>query len=280
MSSIDVSANGGGQASVASSTSHRPSLTRPVVVAAVVMAIPLILLAVLLCALIPVVPWWVGIVVGLLAAVAVVALRLRRSHDVVLGSFQSGTSDSIGVERASNLLQSLSLASGMQEPELRVMAEPSRNAAAIRHRDTATIIVTSGLLDSADVIQMEGVVAQMLTRLKNGDAEQATVGAALFGLPILGTGLKGLLGPIARFAMEDARPQDRDLQADREAVSLTRYPPGLRQALTLISEGPEPQMSVPESVAHMWIAEPAATVAAGRSDRAPLELRIDALAEL
>lgn len=279
MSTIDASTDSGSQTTAKAGSADSPSHARPVAVAVAMLAVPFVVLGVVVCALLPIVAWWVGILIGVLAAVLVVGLRLRKAHDVVVASFKSGTSDSIGVERAGNLLQSLSLASGMPEPELRVIADPSRNAAAVRTASGSTIIVTSGLLDSADVIQMEGVVAQMLARLKNGDAERATVGTALFGLPILGTSLKGLFGSVARFAMDDRSPQDRDLQADREAVALTRYPPGLRGALTLISDGPSPTMVVSDSLAHMWIAEPN-TTATDRSERAPLELRIDALAEL
>jgi len=57
--------------------------------------------------------------------------------------------------------------------------------------------------------------------------EAATVGAALLGLPVLGSPLEPLIGRVARFGMEQAVSPDSDLSADRQAVSLTRFPPGL-----------------------------------------------------
>lgn len=281
MSSTDAQSSSENHIETSSPTGNvRPSFVRPLSIAFVLVALPLVILAVVICAIVPVVPWWVGLVLGLVVAAVVVANRFLRAHDVVVSRFRSGTSQSAGVERATNLLQSLSLASGMSEPNLQVAADPSRNAAIVRKGDTATVIVTSGLLDSADVMQMEGLVAQVLARLKNGDAEWATVSAALFGLPILGTGLKGLLGPVARYAMDNGQSQDRDLQADREAVALTRYPPGLLKALQLIEESPGTTASAADGVEHLWIAAPDSEPTAISSDRASLELRIDALAEL
>jgi hypothetical protein len=70
---------------------------------------------------------------------------------------------------------------------------------------------------------------------------------------------------------------DRDIEADRQAVSLTRYPPGLRQALATLAEGDTRPASLTAGSAHLWLADPEDTSSGGR---APLALRMDVLAEL
>jgi len=132
-----------------------------------------------------------------------------------------------GAARLENLVQGLSLAGGVEEPQVVVLSDPARNAMAVRNGGRNRIVVTQGLLQSLEVVELEGVVAELLTRLKNGDAEAATLGAALFGQPILDGPLRSVLGPVARMGLGRLLSADRDLEADRQAVRLTRYPPGL-----------------------------------------------------
>lgn len=255
-------------------------LNRAVLPAFVALAVPLMLIGILLFWLIPG-PWWFGIPLGIAIAAVAVWLRVRKADEIVLSKLGGGLLHADGSVRLENLVQGLSLAGGVVEPNLIVLSDQARNAMAVRSRGQNHLVVTQGLLQALEVVELEGLVAELLTRLKNGDAEAATVGAALYGAPILDGPLSSVLGPVARGVLGGLLAADRDLQADRQAVSLTRYPPGLLGALAAIRRGEVKPAAYSRGLAHLWIADPSVeTKDAAVSVRAPLGLRIDVLAEL
>lgn len=250
--------------------------------AVALVAVPLILIGWLLFAILPG-PWWLGVLLGLIAAVVLVWLRLRSAATSVLSKLGGGLLQADGSVRLENLVQGLSLAGGVDQPDIVVLSDPARNAMAVRSplgSDSRNhLVITQGLLQAVDVVELEGVVAELLTRLKNGDAESATVGAALFGQPILDGPLGAMLRPVASLGLGRLLNEDRDLEADRQAVSLTRYPPGLFGALKVIGEGDNTPKSYSKGLAHLWLIDPSQGAENPGSERAPLDLRIDVLAE-
>ncbi len=255
-------------------------LNRALVPAVAVLAVPAIIIASLLFWLVPG-PWWLGIPVGIAVAVLFVWLRARRADEIVLSGLGGGLLQADGAVRLENLVQGLSLAGGVVEPNVIVLSDQARNAMAVKRQDRNHLVVTQGLLDALEVVELEGLVAELLSRLKNGDAEAATVGAALYGGPILDGPFASVLGPIARAMLGGLLAADRDLEADRQAVSLTRYPPGLLGALAAIRRGDVTPSTFSDGQSHLWIADPAMeTKGAENNLRAPLGLRIDVLAEL
>jgi heat shock protein HtpX len=251
--------------------------------AAACLAVPLVVIACLLFAVLPG-PWWLGLLLGIAVACLLVWLRLRSAASGVLSKLGGGLLQADGSVRLENLVQGLSLAGGVEEPDVVVLSDPARNAMAVRaptgSGDRNHLVITQGLLQTLDVVELEGVVAELLTRLKNGDAEAATVGAALFGQPILDGPLGSVLGRVASFGLQRLLSEDRDLEADRQAVSLTRYPPGLFGALKLIGEGEIMPKSYTPGTGHLWLIDPERSTAEVGGSRAPLDLRIDVLAEL
>lgn len=249
--------------------------------AAALVAVPLILVGWLFFAIVPG-PWWLGVLLGLLVAVVLVWLRLRSAATGVLSKLGGGLLQTDGSVRLENLVRGLSLAGGVEEPEVVILSDPARNAMAVRGPIGSQnhLVITQGLLQALEVVELEGVVAELLTRLKNGDAEAATVGAALFGQPILDGPLSSVLSPVASFGLGRLLNDDRDLEADRQAVSLTRYPPGLYGALQLIGQGDVVPKSYSKGLAHLWLIDPAGGADDSGAARAPLDLRIDVLAEL
>lgn len=241
---------------------------------------PAVIVAVLLFWLLPG-PWWLGIPLGIAAAALFVWFRARRADEIVLSRLGGGLLHADGAVRLENLVQGLSLAGGVVEPNVTVLSDQARNAMAVRRQGRNHLVVTQGLLDALEVVELEGLVAELLTRLKNGDAEAATVGAALYGGPLLDGPLASVLGPIARALLGGLLAADRDLEADRQAVSLTRYPPGLLGALAAIRRGEVKPAAYSDGQSHLWIADPSVEANdAEHTVRAPLGLRIDVLAEL
>jgi heat shock protein HtpX len=252
-----------------------------VVAVAAVLAVPLILVLVLVCWVIPAVGWWVGLPLGLAVAVAVVASRLRNLAAARLRSLGAQPADPGTYARFHNVVQGLSLAGGIPEPDLYVVDDDARNLACVADRDQSAIVATTGLLTNLDRIGLEGVMAGAVVRIRSGDAAAATLGAALFG-PLLAGPASKVLAPLAALGLRRLLATDRDLIADRATVALTRYPPGLLGALTMIRSGSiRPAASQPASE-HLWLVPPSAAEhqPGGVLAPAPLDLRIDVLAEL
>lgn len=255
--------------------------TEVIASAALVLAVPLVVVSCLVLAVVPWIPWFVGIPVGLVVAAVIVARRVRRAADILLAGLGAVPADSGDHARFHNLVQGLSLAGGVPEPELYIVHDDARNAAAVVQGDRSAIVASTGLLQALDRISLEGVVAESLVRIRSGDAEASTLGAALFGGLLLGP-VAAVVRPAAAFGLRRLLPADRDLVADRAAVTLTRYPPGLLAALTTIRSGSARARVATMANEHVWLVPPA-TVGEARDvvvSGAPLDLRIDVLAEL
>lgn len=252
-----------------------------VLLAVALLAVPAMIFLCLVAAVLPGVPWWLGIPLGVLAAGLIVFLRYRRAVDHVLAGLGVAPAKPETYPRYHNIVEGLSLAGGVGEPDLYLIDDDGRNAVALAQGDRCAIVASTGLLESLDRISLEGVVAETLVRIKSGDAEAATLGTALFGGLLAGP-LASVARPAAAFGLRRLLSDNRDLAADRAAVALTRYPPGLLSALTTMRAG-----SVRLGVAgpgneHIWLVPPATVE--GANDvmvaAAPLDLRIDILGEL
>lgn len=241
------------------------------------LAVPLAVVLVVLAAIVPGVPWWIGIVLAVAVASALVIVRLRGAYQRVLATIGAVPAKEDDHPRFHNIVQGLSLAGGVGEPDLYVIDDPARNAAAVARGPSRAIVATTGLLAAIDRIALEAVVAECLVRIGNGDAESATVGAALFG-PLI----DGPARPLGVYGLRRLLSDDRDLAADRAAVALTRYPPGLSSALGAIAAGPVRPTRVPGHHDLLWLVPPPAIDPAGPVpvEVPSLSLRMDVLGEL
>jgi len=208
-----------------------------------------------------------GVVVGvavLIVVAAGLAAWARFSGDRrVLAAIGGREADALTDGRLWNLVEGLSVGAGVRQPRLRVVASSGLNAmSAGTSPGRAVVGVTSGLLAELDRIELEAVLAEQLIQVRRHETLPATVLAATFGL---GRAL--------------ALPDDRDLNADRAAVALTRYPPALASALEKLDTKGAAVPGQPASMAHLWLADPSTTPTPGRG-RLPLRDRIEALREL
>ncbi len=161
--------------------------------------------------------------------------------------------------RLLNLVEGLCATVGVRRPEVRVRPAEGLNAAVCgRRRRTATLVATQGLLDELDRVELEGVVAQLLTRVRANDMVPATVTVATLGI-----GATLLSPPEPVTAM------------DRAAMSFTRYPPGLISALEKMEAKGTTVKGVSRAAAHLWFADPGT-----RPSQTSLADRIAALREL
>lgn len=177
--------------------------------------------------------------------------------------------------RFHNLVEGLCVAAGLPQPRLHVVDDPALNACAVgRGPRTASVVVTRGLLDTMDRIELEAVLAHEMARIRDHDTLPATLAVVLVGFPALAGPVGRPFDPLVRAGMRRCLGPGRTFEADLAAVDLTRYPPGLISALQRIQEAGSAVRSASEATAPLWIAP-----ALGRGEPA-LEMRIAALREL
>ena len=209
--------------------------------------------------------WWAWSwpfgVVGFVLASVVLGLLMWWAADPLARHALGGTPADAAVHaRLFNLVDGLCATVGAHRPDLRVRQERSVNAAVCgRRRRSATLVVTQGLLDELDRMELEGVLAQQLTRIRCHDMLPATVTVATLGI-----GATLLAPPEPVTAM------------DRAAVRFTRYPPGLVSALEKMRSLGTHVNGASRATAHLWFAQPGP----GTGPATSLEDRIEALREL
>lgn len=255
-----------------------------------VLSLPLVVAAIVVCVVAPWLPWWLGLPVGVAGAVLLTVRRLQSAHDVVVDRIV-GDRPLADSERFENLVDALTLTAGIRRPEVFVLDAAGMNALAVSRSFRHTIIVTRGLIEALGVVELEGVVAALMVRLRNGDAESATLATALFGLPLIGGWYQPVLQSVADPVVGPLLPEARDLMADQQAVSMTRYPPGLLRALETIRRLDQPMADPPSGFNALWLipdhvggsGDTATSVDADPSamaSRSLLDLRIAMLSEL
>jgi heat shock protein HtpX len=236
------------------------------------------------------------VVTGALAAVA-----WWGSEPLARRLIDARPADPVRHARLFNLVEALCVNAGVPPPGLYVVADAGLNALTVgRTPRHATLVVTEGLLEGLNRVELEAVLAHELAHIKSDDILISTVSVALFG--ILGTPAraagKGGAGAIAGyvllplsaaagFGLQLVVGRHREEVADLNAVGLTRYPPALVAALekmqergTLVRSG--------QATAHLWLGDPVGPAPTDRlawlsrlfETHPSLEVRIEALREL
>lgn len=211
----------------------------------------------------------VGIVaaVGLAAAwVLLVRARLAGASEAVVAGLGASPLVPGDAPRFENLLAGLCLSSGVATPTTWVLDRPTMNALVCSSEHRIDIVVTRGLLEGLDRLELEGVIANLLGRVRDGSAGYITTVTALLGD-------SGRSRSMSSSALGDQWL----VRSDLAAVDLTRYPPGLRSALDRMVAAGTAVDGAPERTSRLWIAP---CGAAQGDDEPPLSLRIAVLSEL
>jgi|SRR5579875_791595 heat shock protein HtpX len=209
--------------------------------------------------------WWASswpyAIAGFVAGTTVLAVAIWWAAEPLARRALGGVrADPWRHARLLNLVEGLCATIGVRQPTVRVRDEASLNAAVCgRRRRSATLVVTEGLLKELDRLELEGVVAQLLTRIRCYDMLPATVMVATLGIG-------------ASFLS----PPEPVTAIDRAAVAFTRYPPALASALEKMDMKGTEVRGASRATALLWFAEPGA----GTKVPTPLRERSEALAEL
>lgn len=175
--------------------------------------------------------WW-SILIGIVASAVVGAVLFSQAESITARSIGSASTPGSLHPRLENLLESLCALAGVPEPTV-YMVNAERPDAAVFGTSAmrGNLAVTNGLLNTLTVVQLEGVLARELARLRNDELRWDTLAVSMIRLPLQP------FGSFGRELVQWARGTDVSVQDDLAAVDLTRYPPGLSEALRVMERG-------------------------------------------
>jgi len=217
---------------------------------------------------------WLGLVVGAVAAAVATALAYFSSDRVAMGSVQAVPFSGPAAARLTNVLDGLCVAAGIERPPLLVVEDPAINAFAVgRGPHESSVVVTSGLAENLNRVEIEAVMAHVLASVQCHDAAVMTVAATFVG--------RGLapLGAVANKVMVHMVPPEQKILADRAGMELTRYPPAMVAALRKIRDHKLVVRGASRATAQLWF-EPPMDIGGASTPRLTLDERISALQEL
>ncbi|MDQ2677936.1 MAG: hypothetical protein M3Y51_04270 [Actinomycetota bacterium] len=220
---------------------------------------------------------FVGIAAAIVLAVVwvlVIRARVAGASSKALASVTTTPLVPGSQPRLENVLEGLCMTGGVSDPTVHLVDSPAMNAMVVADAEHADLVLSTGLVDGLGRLELEGVVANLLGRVRDGSARY-------------GTTVVGLLGSsqIAARRLAAGLGEQRSVHSDLAAVDMTRYPPGLISALARMGDVGTVVAGAEPSTAHLWIApvvdgadrvpsEVAATAVQ------PLSLRIAVLEEL
>lgn len=233
----------------------------------------------------------VGAIVGVALAIVLTVIAVVKADAVVVWITQASLAPESDYRRLHNVVEGLCVTIGVQKPQVYVISDVAPNALVIAQGSSRNAIaVTTGLVNKLDRIQLEGVVAQLVSRLRSGEVGTLTRVSVLLGAPVIigellqrkkysdggrepregdrgvsqsavasfasGVGLLLMkLGYVIGPLMKWIGGTSSDIAADIAACRLTRYPPGLAQALEVVSHDRTVVRSTSMTIAHLWFVE-------------------------
>jgi heat shock protein HtpX len=215
------------------------------------------------------------------------------------------------------IVENLSIAAGLPAtPEVRIVDDPAPNAfAAGRDAKHCYVCVTTGLLQTMDTRELEGVISHELAHVQHRDVRLMTLVAVLVGviamvsdialrllffgggrrrgsspadLVVLAIGIVGLiLAPLAAVGIQMAISRRREYLADEGGAEISGDAEGLALALRKLMDDPREIRHASRSTAHLYIEGPLRNASGPRAllgglfdTHPPLEDRIAALEKL
>ena len=134
--------------------------------------------------------------------------------------------------RLFNVTEGLCATFGLSMPTLHILDDSVPNACVLgRDSRRSDLVVTSGLLRTLHLVELEGVIAHELAHVKRGDNGVSSVGVTLATLFGGERTLRRCVG------------ENREYRADVVGASVVRYPSGLLGALCTMMESPPPSSS-------------------------------------
>ena len=269
--------------------------------------------------------WLLGELTGFGTAGLVLAVVIAVS--MTIGSYYASDKIVLAISKARpvqkeeypylyNVVEGLAIAAGIPKPRCYVIDDTAPNAfASGRNPKNSVVVVTTGLLDKLNRVELEGVIAHEMSHIKNYDMLVQTLAVVMVGVIALlsdwilrsflfggrrrssdrGRGNAGsiliivglvlaILSPIIAQLIRLAISRKREFLADASGALITRYPKGLASALRKLSSDREPLEVANKATAHLYTINPLKDLKGGVnklfSTHPPIEERIAALEEM
>ena len=192
-----------------------------------------------------------GVLISVVLGAAVAVVMHRRSAAAALGSLGARPLADGDHPRLDNLVEGLTVAHGFRVPDMYLVDDGAPNAAVLaRTPREGALVVTSGLVERLDRVQLEAVLAHELMRVRRGEA---TVNLTVASLPGRLAGIApGLASRAGRWITDGSVLVDADLAV----TDITRYPPGLESALESIRTDGRTVANNSRAHRHLWLNVP------------------------
>jgi len=259
-----------------------------------------------------------GLVAAVIIALAMTVGSYYASDKIVLAMSKARPVTKEEFPYLYNVVEGLTIAAGLPPPRCYVIDDTAPNAFATgRNPKNSVIVVTTGLLEKLNRVELEGVIAHEMSHIKNYDVLLQTLTVVMVGIVALlsdwmrrtfwwgggrrrdsdrGKGSGGaaiilalalvmaILSPLIAQLIRLAISRKREFLADASGAMLTRYPPGLASALRKISADKEPLEAANKATAHLYIVNPLKDISGPInklfSTHPPIEERIAALEKM
>ena len=189
-----------------------------------------------------------------------------------------------------NVVQEISLASGLPAPKVYIIPDDDPNAFATgKDPQHSSIAITRGLLTTLERDELQGVIAHEMSHIRYYDIRLMTLVTACVGALVLladislrglrfgflsGRGVRSkeknplgiallilwlltaLLAPILTQLMAMMISRKREYLADASAAELTRNPLALAKALQKLENASAPTVAIKRGIAHLCVVDP------------------------
>jgi heat shock protein HtpX len=223
-----------------------------------------------------------GMVVALLVALAMNLFAYWNSDKMVLSMYGAREADERSAPELYAMVRRLAGNAGLPMPRVFIMENQQPNAFATgRNPDHAAVAVTTGLLQTLNSEELEGVLAHELSHIKHRDTLLMTITATIAGaismlanfgfyfgggrnndnnVGPIATLLLVILGPLAAGLVQMAISRGREYEADRGGAEISAQPLALASALRKIAGAaehiPNPAAERNPASAHLFIVNP------------------------
>src|SRR4029077_2639628 len=223
-----------------------------------------------------------GMIVALLVAMAMNLFAYWNSDKMVLSMYGARQVDERSAPELYAMVRRLAGDAGLPMPRVFIMENQQPNAFATgRNPEHAAVAVTTGLLQTLNADELEGVLAHELTHIKHRDTLLMTITATIAGaismlanfgfyfggarnndnnMGPIATLLLVILGPLAAGLVQMAVSRGREYEADRGGAEISKQPLALASALRKIAGAaehvPNPAAERNPASAHLFIVNP------------------------
>jgi heat shock protein HtpX len=231
-------------------------------------------------------PIFVGIAISIVLAVGGLLYSITSGAALILRVSGARPADPIHYQQLHDMVETLAIGDGLKKPDVYIIDDQSPNAFATGiSRDKAAITFTTGLLETMNQEELEGVTSHEMSHIKNHDIRLLVIVSTMIGMAALLASVVWrtafyanmgrsrdngqlvivivvvgallavigfLFGPLIRLALS----RRRESLADVSGVELTRNPAGLLSALKKLQQNDKPFKGMNHVTAAMCIDDP------------------------